>query len=173
MEFFVTGSDLDWEFNAPQWFDFEKEETENPDVWFDDQERKMLKFASDLAMAASVHLSKDNTNKVAPSKSDNSMNEVRKRRPTRIPVNQTHKSCRVATSKTRRQEPKKNEDKKKEVPRLSRIPSFSAGAKAALQPQKHEPSIISQLRARTEAFKAQQSEKGVTRIPLKENVNRC
>jgi hypothetical protein len=31
--------DFDWEFNAPHWHDFSKEETVNPDVWFDEQER--------------------------------------------------------------------------------------------------------------------------------------
>lgn len=181
MDLFVTGTELDWEFNAPQWFDFEKEDNDNADAWFDEQERKMLKFASDLALAASTHLHKE-AKKPLQTQSDNSMNEVRKRRPTRIPVSQTHKSCRIASSKSRltdpETKPKRTEKPRTEVPRLSRIPSLSAGAKAALQqkqedpPTTKQPSIISQLRARTEAFKAQH-EKGATRIPLKENVNKC
>ncbi|KAK8899833.1 hypothetical protein M9Y10_002155 [Tritrichomonas musculus] len=34
-------SDFDWEFNAPHWHDFEKEDDfDNPDSWFDEQQKK-------------------------------------------------------------------------------------------------------------------------------------
>lgn len=89
MEEFGVKIDMDWEFDAPHWYDFGAEETENPDVWFDEQEAKMEQLANDLVHGASIHLSKS---KIPTSVLPNQLytkqeSTVRlSRKPTRIPV---------------------------------------------------------------------------------------
>jgi hypothetical protein len=35
--------DLEWEFNAPQWYDFTCDENDNADSWFEEEERKTVR----------------------------------------------------------------------------------------------------------------------------------
>ena len=77
MEDFGAQIDMDWEFDAPHWYDFDKEETENPDVWFDEQEAKMER-----------ELANDHVNKFKlPNQMYDKQDSTRAvRKPTRIPV---------------------------------------------------------------------------------------
>jgi hypothetical protein len=69
----MTAIELDWEFNAPHWFDFSQEDVGNPDAWFDEQAAKL---ADDSHMPLSVH----DTEHVGPPTAGS------KRKGTRIPV---------------------------------------------------------------------------------------
>jgi hypothetical protein len=36
----MASIELDWEFNAPHWFDFAQEDVDNPDAWFEEEAAK-------------------------------------------------------------------------------------------------------------------------------------
>lgn len=183
MEDFGVKIDMDWEFDAPHWYDFGAEETENPDVWFDEQEAKMEKLANDLAHGAAVHLSKSKiTTSVLPNqmyaKQEPSVRTSRK--PTRIPV-----ASRGSLRRTTRSM-KSSSDMTGSRPSAIPVPRASKRHDVALDQEKF--GSLSQIieedsgskftlrdknaaMARTRSVLAFQSGSKQSRVPLQERVN--
>jgi hypothetical protein len=71
----MSAIDLEWEFNAPHWFDFAGQEAGEPDAWFNEEAQKI----ADQKIPKSSSIPE----KAAP--------DAPQRRPTRIPVPAAHR----------------------------------------------------------------------------------
>ena len=182
MEDFGAEIDMDWEFDAPHWYDFRAEETENPDVWFDEQEAKMAKIASDLVHGASMHLSRSKFSATTIPTETMKSEAPKPRKPTRIPV---ASRCSTRTSLRRSLRQKSTSD----IPssKISAIPVSRQTKKTEPVPIEQEvfgEQLIDDITKHASRTNASQGLSRVrsaagfavaekqSRVPLQERVNR-